>query len=243
MLLNERVLQPRIGTTTESREPDVVDEDHPVIIAGFGQFGSVIGRFLRGHGVDSTVLEFDSDHVDLLRKLGLKVFYGDAARHDLLEAAGAGRAKLLILAVGEHARTVEIVRAVQKHFPQLKILARAAGRWEAYELRDAGVEAVYRDTLDTALRLAVDALTTLGHRSYQMHRAAKTFRRHDEASVRTLGAMRHDAKQYFTAARQQIQDLEELLSAGAQDAERQDSGWDTESLIQEFGRTATGRSP
>jgi monovalent cation:proton antiporter-2 (CPA2) family protein len=236
MLLNERLIQPRTGTRESvEREPDELHGEGEVIIAGFGRFGSIVGRLLRANGIQPTVLEFDSDRVEVLRKLGLQVFYGDASRHDLLEAAGAGKARLLVIATEEHERIVGIVETAQKHFPNLTILARAAGRPEAYELRDLGVEHVYRETLDTSLRTGVDALRLLGRRGHQAHRAARTFRRHDEESVRELGAMRHDRKAYFSAARERIQSLEELLLSEVEGStEERDAGWDTDSLREDF---------
>jgi monovalent cation:proton antiporter-2 (CPA2) family protein len=235
MLLNERLIQPRTGTRESvEREPDEMHEEGEVIIAGFGRFGSIVGRLLRANGVQPTVLEFDSDRVEVLRKLGLHVFYGDASRTELLEAAGAAKARLLVIATEDHERIVGIVETAQKHFPNLEILARAAGRPEAYELRDLGVEHVYRETLDTSLRTGIDALRLLGRRGHQAHRAARTFRRHDEESVRELGAMRHDRKAYFSAARERIQSLEELLLLEVEGStEERDAGWDTDSLRQD----------
>lgn len=242
MMANERLIQPRVGTRERvEREPDEMHEEGDVIIAGFGRFGSIVGRLLRANGVQPTVLEFDSDRVEVLRRLGLPVFYGDASRHDLLEAAGAGKARLLVVATEDHERTLRIVETAQKHFPQLTILARAAGRPEAYELLDHGVEHVYRETLDTSLRTGIDALRLLGRRGHQAHRAARTFRRHDERSVRELGAMRHDRKEYLSAARERIQSLEELLLSEFEGpAGERDAGWDTETLREDFGRTTGG---
>ena len=152
MLLNEKIVQPRFGTRESAeREADEIQTDSAVIIAGFGRFGSIVGRFLRANGIQPTVLEFDSDRVELLRKLGLQVYYGDASRKDLLEAAGAEHARLLVIAIEEHERALAIVETAQRHFPHLTILARAAGRPEAYELQDSGVEHVYRETLDTTV--------------------------------------------------------------------------------------------
>jgi Kef-type K+ transport system membrane component KefB/voltage-gated potassium channel Kch len=241
MLLNEKLVQPRFGTRERSeREPDVIQTDSSVIIAGFGRFGSIVGRFLRANGIQPTVLEYDSDRVELLRKLGLQVYYGDASRKDLLEAAGAGKALLLVVALEDHERALAIVETVQKHFPHLTILARAAGRPEAYELLDCGVEHVYRETLDTSLRTGVDVLRLLGRRAYTGHRASLMFRRHDEESVRDLGKMRHDRKAYFSEARERIQSLEELLLSEVEGPdEERDAGWDTESLREEFGDGAS----
>ncbi len=237
MMINEKLIQPRFGTREiVEREPDAMDEEGEVIIAGFGRFGSIVGRLLRANGIEPTVLEFDSDRVEVLRKLGLPVFYGDASRKDLLEAAGAGTARLLVVATEEHEQIIRIVETVQKHFPHLTILARAAGRPEAYELLDLGVDHVYRETLDTSLRTGIDALRLLGRRGHQAHRAARTFRKHDEASVRELGTMRDDRKAYFSAARERIQALEELLLSEVEGpTEDRDAGWDTDSLWEEFG--------
>ncbi len=242
MLINEKLVQPRVGTKErEKREPDRIEEENPVIIAGFGRFGNIVGRLLTANAIKATVLEYDSDHVEVLRKLGFKVFYGDASRHDLLRAAGAERAKLLILALDDHEKIMKLVEITKKHFPHLTMLARATGRAQAYELLDAGVNHVYRETFDTSLRLGIDALRLLGLRSFHAHRAAKTFRRHDEESVRELAEMRHDQKVYLSEARQRIQDLEEILLAEIRDAgECRDAGWDTESLREEHCRRSDG---
>lgn len=237
MLVNERLIQPRFGTRRSvERPPDEIHSQSPVIIAGFGRFGSIVGRYLRAAGVQPTVLEYDSDRVELLRRLGLQVFYGDASRKDLLEAAGAGGARLLVVATEDHPQTLDIVETAQKHFPHLTLLVRAGGRPEAYELLDRGVEHVYRETLDTSLRVGIDALRALGRRAHQAHRVARTFRVHDEESVRDLGRMRHDRKAYFSAARERIESLEELLLSEIHaPADDRDAGWDTESLREEYG--------
>lgn len=117
LLVHERVVAPRVGTREAVRAPDALHEDAPVIIAGFGRFGHIVGRLLQANGVRTTVLDNDSDRVDLLRRLGMKVFYGDASRHDLLEAAGAGRARLLVLAIDSPEKTLELVHTVHEHFP------------------------------------------------------------------------------------------------------------------------------
>jgi voltage-gated potassium channel Kch len=242
MLVNEKLVQPRIGTRERpERKPDEIDQECPVIIAGFGRFGHVIGRLLVANGVGTTVLDNDSDQVDLLRSLGVKVYYGDASRLDLLKAAGAGTARLIIVATDEREKTLEIVATVKKHFPKLTILARARGRPHAYDLIEAGVDHVYRETLDSSLTLGVDALRLLGFRGVQAHAAARTFRRHDEDSVRELASMRHDRQAYLSRARERIAHLEELLRADLEEAqtEHPDAAWDTDSLREEFGKTET----
>ncbi len=236
MAFNERLVQPRFGTREQAkREPDEIAEANPVIIAGFGRFGTTVGRLLKAHDVKATILEYDSDHVEVLRKLGFKVYYGDASRYDLLRAAGAEHARLIVLALDDGDKILEMVHTVRKHFPHLTIMARASDRPQAYELLDAGVKYIYRETFDTSLRLAIDALRLVGSRAYLAHRAAKSFRRHDEESIRDLARMRHDKQAYFTTARQRIKDLERTLLAELHDSGGdRDAGWDTDSLREEF---------
>lgn len=235
MIVNERLIQPRFGTREEEREADDIDESNPVIIAGFGSFGNVVGRLLSANKIRSTVLDIDSDRVDLLRKLGLKVFYGDASRYDLLHAAGADQAKLIVLATDNPEKILEMVETVRKHFPHLIILARATARSHAYKLLEAGVDHVYRETLDSSLALGVEALRLLGCHGYQAHRVARKFRRHDEETLRELALTHHDAKRYLSLARQRIQDLEQAMRADLETPDEfRDAGWDTESLRKDF---------
>jgi FlaA1/EpsC-like NDP-sugar epimerase len=121
MVCHEKLIQPRVGAReSEDRKPDAIDEENPVIIAGFGQFGSVVGRLLRANGIQATILDLDPDNVALLRKHGIKVFYGDTSRPDMLQAAGAGQARLLILALDDQEKILEMVASVRKHFPDLQ---------------------------------------------------------------------------------------------------------------------------
>jgi voltage-gated potassium channel Kch len=229
LLLNERVIQPRTGTRqSETRAPDAIDRRSPVLIAGFGGFGSTIGRLLNANGVKTTVLDHDSDRVDLLRRLGLQVFYGDATRHDLLLAAGAADADVLVLAL-------RLVDTVKRHFPHLRIVARAFDWADAHELQEAGVQFVYRSSLDTSLRAGSEVLGLLGFRAYQAHRAAQKFLRHDEESLRQLTEHRKDdRKVYLGLARQRIEELERMLLADLRDGGiERDMGWDPESLREE----------
>ena len=237
LIINDKLIQPRFGTHKhEESEADNIDEENPVIIAGFGNFGSIVGRLLRANDVGITVLEHDSDRVELLRKLGLKVFYGDASRQDLLHAAGAEKARILILAFNDHAKTLNIVHMVRKHYPHLSIFTRSSGRTEVFELLDEGVHHVYRDTFDTSLKVGVDTLIALGFRSYQAQRVTKTFRHHDEDATNALRHVRHDQKTYINIARQRIEDLEQLMLSELRDTEEHlDTGWDITHVMKEFG--------
>lgn len=126
MLLNDKLIQPRFGTKRDDPRPsDLIDHARPVLIAGFGRFGSIVGRLLQANGIQTTVLDNDSDHVDVLRKLGMRVYYGDASRADLLHAAGAHQAQLIIIAIDDPDKVNELVHTVQRHYPKLTIFARA----------------------------------------------------------------------------------------------------------------------
>jgi RNA polymerase sigma factor (TIGR02999 family) len=246
LLAHERWIAPRVGTrSAPEREPDARDDGHPVLIAGFGGFGSMVGRMLRANGVGATVLDVDSDRVDLLRALGFRVYYGDATRHDLLRTAGAERARLLVLAVDSPARTLELVATARRHFPHLTILARAFDWDDAYELLNAGVTHVYRESADTSLRLGADALRLLGFRAHQAQRAVQRFQRHDDAAMRDLAERRREGEAvYLRATRQRIEQLEEVLQSDlAERAVDADSGWDPESLREEVLRTAPAPPP
>lgn len=238
MAFNERILLPRVGTReSEERQTDAITEQNPVIIAGFDRFGQIIGRLLKANGIGTTVLDFDSDRVDLLRKLGLKVYYGDASRHELLHAAGAEQARLIIITFDDPEKNLSLVHTVKRHFPHLRILARAIDRSDAYRLLESGIDAPYRETIDTSLRMGVDALRMLGIRAYRAHRAAKIFLNHDEEVLRELARHAKDRKAYLNVARERMAELERLIEADAADPDLdRDAGWDVDSLREEVRR-------
>ena len=214
LLINEKVIDPRTGVKEkpESRTEDEISEKHPVIIAGFGHFGSTIGRFLRANGIESTILDHDSDRVSLLRKMGFKVFYGDATRMDVLKSAGAESAKILIAAVDSPQINFDLVEKTKKAFPNLRVMVRAKSRMDAYELLDMGIEDVYRESIDTSIRLGVDVLIKLGFRKYGATRAGQTFLKYDEAALHKLALHRHDQEAYLYNSREQIEIQEQLLA-------------------------------
>jgi monovalent cation:proton antiporter-2 (CPA2) family protein len=225
--INEKLVQPRFSSRLPDREADEIDEkDNPVILAGFGRFGHIVGRVLNLKGVRTTVLDLDADQVALVRKLGLKVFYGDASRLELLRAAGADKAKLLVVAVGEEETSLLIIETAQKHFPNLKILARAFGRDHAYRLVEQGVENIFRETLGSALDLSVAALRALGFRAYEAQRTARFFRDYDEQSVRALAPYAKNEKELISQTRERIQTLDQLMETERSLVHQPDSGWE-----------------
>lgn len=237
ILINEKLLRRLFSGKDKSvRQADEIESSGSVIIAGFGRVGSTIGRFLQANGVTATYLDLDPDNVALLRKLGLKVFYGDASRFDLLHAAGAADAHLLIVAVDDPEKTLEIISAAQKHFPHLKIIARTRSWNDSYAVIESGIQDIYRETLDSALRMAAGALAKLGHRKHTVQRAVRTFRKHDEMYLHELAQMYHDENKLLYQTRQRIEDLEKLMVTEMEDVGKdKDLGWDATTLIAEFG--------
>lgn len=232
MLVNERLILPRFGCTVENEErpADEIETRHKVIIAGFGHFGSTLGRLLRANGVEATILDNDSDQVDLLRKMGFKVFYGDATRHDLLEAAGAGQAEILICTLTPETAPA-LVETVHKHFPDLKLLVRARDRYDAYEIMDQGVLNIYRQTLHTSVQMGVDVLKELGFRHYTAYRAGQNFIKYDQAALKDLASKRHDTGDYITSVREKIEETEKLLGKDRHhDPSHADHVWDSEEM-------------
>ena len=233
LLLNEKVIDPRFGVKEkpDEREADIIEERHKVIIAGFGHFGSTIGRFLRANGVEATILDNDSDRVELLRRMGFKVYYGDATRRDLLESAGAGEAKILVAAIDDPESNRNLASTVKKHFPHLRTLVRARSRMDAYDLIELGVNDIYRESLHTSIALGVDVLAGLGYRRYTALRQGQKFLHYDEQALAGMAAMRHDTKQYIIQARESFRLQEELLSRDLhQDLAGNDHSWDSETI-------------
>jgi monovalent cation:proton antiporter-2 (CPA2) family protein len=214
LAVEEKLVRPLFQKCKPEAPADEIDEhDNPVILAGFGRFGHIVGRLLRANGFGTTVLDHDADQVETLGRYGMKSFYGDASRLDLLEAAGARQAKLFVLAIDDEAKALQIITTVQQAFPQLKILARATSRQHAYEILRLGVTQVYRETLGSALNLSVDALRALGMDERRAHRVAEIFRQHDEASVREMAKLPDDDESYVSVARKHIENLERALES------------------------------
>lgn len=232
-MATERFILSKWVTVIEEKqkENDTPPSHRRVILAGFGDFGSVIDRFMRSNGVDATILDNNADRVELLRKLGFEVYYGDVTRIDLLETAGIADADMLILTISDLESNKMLITHIQEHYPHVKIFVKSANRIESYELIDLGVQNIYRQSFDTALRMGVDALAELGLRKYTAYRAAQKFSEYDEMEIRTLAKLRHDDQTYIRSARKSIEDQEVLLKS---DMEKQnsfdDNAWDGEVL-------------
>lgn len=214
-----------------NEEVDIINEHNPVIIAGFGHFGSTVGRLLRANNVKSTILDNDCDQIDFLRKMGFKVHYGDATRLELLEAAGCANAKLFIAAIDDPKTNLRIIETLRVHFPNLKILVRARNRIEAYELIDYKVDHIYRETLYSAVNMGIDILVELGHRKYTVTRQANQFIKNDEITTRKLAKKRYNKMAYLTTINAEIKMQEQLLKNELKSQEASlGHSWDSEHL-------------
>ena len=229
MIVPERSDGPRPEEPTFDAAPDV-------IVAGYGRFGQITGRLIEANGFRTSVLDISTSQIDLLRRFGRRVQYGDASRLELLHAAGAAQAKLLVVAIDDRERALEIVETARHTFPQLVILARAWDRRAAYELLAHGADDVEREMFEGSLAMGRTALERLGLRAHQAHRAAAIFRRHDKRLFEKLRPLWGDDEGFVLASRQSAMTLEKLLAAERQGdrAEDADRGWDTAALKKEM---------
>ncbi|AGB81009.1 Kef-type potassium/proton antiporter, CPA2 family [Serratia sp. FGI94] len=211
----------------DDRPADVIDEDNAsVIIAGFGRFGQIAGRMLLANGVRTVVLDHDPDHIETLRKFGTKVFYGDATRADLLEAAGAEKAQVLINAIDDVEANLQLTELARRHFPHLKVVARARDVDHWYQLRRLGVEKPERETFESSLRIGREALELLGMDAYEAREKADIFRCYNHKMLEST--VEHYEDTEFRIA--SLQRAKEMLSnAIEQDRSRlsreQETGW------------------
>ena len=210
------------------RESDAIDHSgHKVILAGFGRLGTDLGRFLISAGIKPVILDHDPANVDVLRKFGFEVYYGDITRLDLLEAAGAAEAELLIIAIGDINKSRELVELAAKHYPHLKIAANASDRSSAYGLMDLGITQIRRETFGSALELGQVALQLLGTDPYDAYRLKRIFRKNDEDMMPELYKMlREDEDKYISMYQKHNEDLEELMTLDlTSDLEEIDKAW------------------
>ncbi len=209
MILYEKVVVPRLKISSP-READVIEEENPVIVAGYGRFGQVVARLLNARGIGTTVVDHDPNQIELVRRFGQKAYYGDATRLDLLRSAGAGQAKLLVVAIDDKEAALATSKLAREHFPHLAIIARAYSRTDAFEFVALGIPAI-RETFGSAIDAGEHALRVLGHSAHDAQRLAHQFRRHDETLLSQAAPHRDDVKKLITIGRQGRADLEKLL--------------------------------
>ncbi len=190
------------------------DEDHPdVIIAGYGRFGQIPGRLLQANNFKTVVLDASIEHIELLRRFGRRVHYGDATRLDLLHQAGAAHAKVLLVAIDDTDAAARLVETAREAFPDLKIIARAFDRRHAYDLLRAGAHEVERETFESALSMGAKTLQALGFRPERAKRAATLFRAHDLKVFNKLAPLAGEEERFILAARDAQNTMDRLLAA------------------------------
>lgn len=189
-------------------------EDKKVIIAGYGDFGNTIGRIIKYSGFNATVLDMDSERVELLRKLGYNVYYGDATNLNTLKAMKADEADLLIAAIDPPEANEILVNLARKNFPNLKILIRAKNRFDAYNYINKGEAKVYRENFFTAVQVAVDALEKLGLPREKAVRQGEIFSVADRASLRKLSKHSQNLDDYISASKEEIEKVKSQLKEG-----------------------------
>jgi CPA2 family monovalent cation:H+ antiporter-2/glutathione-regulated potassium-efflux system ancillary protein KefC len=227
-LAHDKLIASRYRDEEDERATDTIDHrGHKVILAGFGRLGTDIGRFLISAGIKPVILDHDAVNVDVLRKFGFEVYYGDITRLDLLEAAGADEAELLIITIGDVEKSRELVDLTQKHYPHLRIAVNAADRSSAYELMDLGITHLCRETFGSAMELGQDALQLLGFDPYEAHRLVRIFRKNDEEMMPELYKMhREDEDSYISMYQKHNADLEELMTLDQNmDLDELDKAW------------------
>jgi len=212
-IVNERFILPKIGTKESIKRPmDHIAKSQKIILVGFGQFGSTVGRFLRSHGVEATILDFDSNRVDFLRKMGFEVYYGDATRLDLLESAGIAEARIIICATNKISVSKAISKIVKEKYPHVEFMIRTKNRFDAYELLNLGHENIYRESLETSLTLAKDVLSKMGFRKYTLNRQVQNFIKYDEDSLRRLATEPERKENYIFKAKKELEQQEKFLN-------------------------------
>jgi len=207
----------------EIKEP----QHEPVIIAGFGRYGQIVGRMLFANGVRPTVLDHDAEQIEAMRRFGWRVYYGDATRLDLMRTAGADKARVIVVAIDDIEQSIDCVKMIRANFPNAAVVARARNVQHYYELYELGVTLIERETLDSALMSARSALEVLGWQPHRARNLALRFRRHNVAQLAATAPLRKDEARLIAAAKQGRQQLEELFALERQQAtERQArAGW------------------
>ena len=227
LLAIDKLLLPRFAERGRNRLEEISEQQEaPIIIAGFGRYGQIVGRMLLTQGLSATVLDHDADMVETIRQFGFRVFYGDATRLDLLRLSGAASARILVVAVDDKEQSLKIVALAREHFPNLEIVARARDvpHWSA--LRDHGVQRVERELFESSLRSARSVLEIMGYPPHEARQQAMRFRQHNIALFEQLYPHRKDRAKFIAVSTEGRQQLEEQMAQERkQQAQRRPKGW------------------
>ncbi|MBV2092735.1 MAG: monovalent cation:proton antiporter-2 (CPA2) family protein [Candidatus Thiodiazotropha sp. (ex Ctena orbiculata)] len=217
---------------SDERQADNIDETGSVIIAGNGRFGQIVNRLLVASGIQTTVLDHQADIINMLSKVGVKSYYGDASRPELLHAAGIESAKAVVIAIDDRSRTLEMVEHIRRHYPEVKILARAFDVNHLYLLNKAGVDIAVRELFDSSLELGKATLKAVGVHPFKVEKMSTAFRKHDESGMNTLYELWDENtemasnKAYLARARELGETLKEMMETDRMQLhDRSERGW------------------
>lgn len=215
MIINERFIDPLLQDKNQREADQIDDEDlgNEVIIAGFGRFGQVIGRLLIANKITPTLIDYDPDQVDLVKKFGTKAYYGDVLRSDVLHSAGADRAKLIVLAIDDEDTICSAVKLIRKDFPQAQIVARARNRTHALNLLELGVNHFTRETFYSALEMGKDVLSIMGFDTAVAEKQTEILRAHDVEILYQQFDIKDDQTAMMSKAVESRAKLEQILAA------------------------------
>jgi len=236
LIFNDKAVSPILARWQNKLEYDEVDEqESPVILAGFGRFGLVIGRILLANNIKVTILDNNPSNVEVLRKYGFKLYFGDVARPQLLENAGIKNARMLILSMAEHDEALEVAEYVREKYPHVKILARAKDIFQVFEFFKLDVRTVQREMFESAAELGAKALVELGFNKYEAYRSTRTFKHHEDNIIDEL--YKHwleDHNKFIRETRRFAEQVSETLQAEKDfSIHDSDCAWDADSLKDE----------
>jgi monovalent cation:proton antiporter-2 (CPA2) family protein len=215
-VLNDVLIAKWLKKPADEKFDEIDEGENKVIIAGFGRVGQIVARLLRAKKIAFTALDKSAEQIDTVRRFGSRAYYGDASRLDLLRAAKADKADILVLAIDDIEASVRTVETVRKHFPNLKIYARARNRFHAYRLLDHGVDHLMRETYLSSLELGKQVLLGLGFAEWDASDTVSTFHEHDERSLLRQHAVYHDETKLIQSAKDAAKELEELFESDSE---------------------------
>ena len=235
-IIFDKLIAPRFSET-QTREADEIDESGSVIIAGHGRVGGIVNRILMSAGFKTVVVDYQSEQLDRLRAFGIKAYFGDAMRPDLLHAAGIEEANLLVIAIDDRENITELARYVTENYPRIHIVARATDRHHVYELWAAGARDIIRETFDSSIRTGRSALEALGVHPYDAERQVRGYVINDQEHM--LGAAdaydsdipAHENPEYVKKSKEYLDRFEQAMRGNsAAFGSRIDRGWVPPSL-------------
>ncbi|MGB3067568.1 MAG: glutathione-regulated potassium-efflux system protein KefC [Ottowia sp.] len=213
LLIVDRKVLPRFARPKASMRELDEPQSAPVIIAGFGRYGQIVGRTLLAQGLQVTVLDHDADLIQQTRRFDYRVFYGDATRLDLLRTAGAATAKVLVVAVDDAEQAIKIIELAREQFPQLQIVARARDVTQWHQIRDLGVNFIQREVFESSLLTAREVLEALGMAPDETYDRVRSFREHNMRLLELVHPVYRDEEALLALTRRGRRELQDQMAA------------------------------